>query len=342
MTAVAGALQSRLAPRASAAAPPPPRVRVVPAGDAMSGWQILQVSGMVLGLALLVLLAACANLANMLYARGANRAAEMAVRLSLGANRVHLVRLVFAEVGIIAALGATLALASRSPSRASSQTPFPICSQDGTAGSRSISRPTCASWRSRSSPARSLPPRRRGHSLARRTGAAPADARRIRRARRHDGARPPPPRGARHCAGDGGRDSRDGRRLRLGEPAPDARPRGQLRPPRALRRRTALDGQGRPQVPRLRRSARPRVPATRHRRVAADQRHRARRARRRPARRLYSRRAAHVILQNAGHRARPRRLSEHGAAGQRDDGARVSGLPGDDRTRVGSRPRFRA
>ena len=110
IAAVAGALQSRLAPRESAAAKPPPRVRVVPASDVMSGWQILQLSGTVLGLAILVLLAACANLANMLYARGANRAAEMAVRLSLGASRAQLVRLLFAEVGIIAALGATLGL----------------------------------------------------------------------------------------------------------------------------------------------------------------------------------------------------------------------------------------
>ncbi|MGH9141652.1 MAG: ADOP family duplicated permease [Vicinamibacterales bacterium] len=61
-----------------------------------------------LGLGLIVVLIACANVANLLLMRGMRRAHEMATRASLGATRSHLVRQLLVESTIIAASGGVL------------------------------------------------------------------------------------------------------------------------------------------------------------------------------------------------------------------------------------------
>jgi predicted permease len=65
---------------------------------------------MLLGVTGFVLLIACANIANLMLARCAARAAEMAVRLSIGASRRQLVTQLLAESMLLAAIGALAGL----------------------------------------------------------------------------------------------------------------------------------------------------------------------------------------------------------------------------------------
>lgn len=93
---------------ASGPTPPPTefKTRLVNMRPSQAGPSARTMTWVVLGLSALVLLAACANLANMLYARASQRSGEIAVRMSLGAASSHVFRLFLYESGVIAGMAA--------------------------------------------------------------------------------------------------------------------------------------------------------------------------------------------------------------------------------------------
>jgi predicted permease len=82
-------------------------VRLVPLHQELSG-NLRKPLLLMLGAAALIFLIACVNIANLMLSHGVSREREFAIRISLGAGRVRLVRLVVTEAIVIALAGVTL------------------------------------------------------------------------------------------------------------------------------------------------------------------------------------------------------------------------------------------
>lgn len=85
------------------------QVTITPLRDALTA-RARRTLYLLMGTAALVLLTACANVANLVLTRSVRRERELTVRWALGADRARLRRLLLAETGILAIIGAGFGL----------------------------------------------------------------------------------------------------------------------------------------------------------------------------------------------------------------------------------------
>jgi putative ABC transport system permease protein len=107
-----------------------PRPRLRSLQDALAG-PVKNASLMLMGAVVLVLLIACTNVANLLMARTADRAAELSIRSALGASRARLVQQLITECLVLSLVGtlAGLLVAYWTTSIAARVSPPPLASQ---------------------------------------------------------------------------------------------------------------------------------------------------------------------------------------------------------------------